>query len=65
MPIAAYKLITAPVEVEPDQYRIGYDTKTGSLHVMKGAITIAYLPPRESREIAENISALGKTEKQP
>lgn len=64
MALALYEAITAPVENEPPQYRIGYDTRTGAIHVVirNGGSPIAYLPPRESREMAENILRVGKTD---
>lgn len=61
MPLAMYDATPAPVPQEPIHYRIGYDTKTGAIYVMSGANTLAYLAPRESREIAQNILAVGKT----
>lgn len=60
MPLATYDAINlTPSPAQPPRYRIGYDTKTGAIHVtLEGSNeVVAYLEPRESREMAANILA--------
>ena len=56
MPIALYNAISPPPTAV--RYQIGYDTQTGAIHVLDNVDNlVAYLEPRESREVATNILA--------